>query len=309
MAKPNLAIGVALALVCLLLLGVLPVVANSRPAGTDALTFALFLSVWQVAFALPLLAAGPLRGRPGILAADLPPGLRRRTLGVILLTGAIFGLSTLLYVVSVEKAGAVSAAIAMQAYPLFAIAMESLFLKQRKTVPELALTGVMLVALTHLATAGTWRVAGFSPWFLAALAVPFLWSIAHIIIREALGRTPITPAQVTFFRVLVSTLFLGGVTAAMGGPDPAWADRDFQAAALLMGLVYYLELVFWFHALRHITVSLASTITVPWPALTMVLAILFLEARVEAYQIIAFAVVAASIYGLLFLEARKGRGG
>ena len=45
---------------------------------------------------------------------------------------------------------------------------------------------------------------------------------------------------------------------------------------MILGLVYYLELIFWFYAVRHIDVSVASSITVPWPALTMVLAVLVL---------------------------------
>lgn len=55
-----------------------------------------------------------------------------------------------------------------------------------------------------------------SPWFLVALGVPFLWSIAHVIIKEELGQTPVTPVQVTFFRVVISTIFLLGIVALRG---------------------------------------------------------------------------------------------
>lgn len=101
----------------------------------------------------------------------------------------------------------------MQACPVFAILWESLFLKRRKSMIELLLTAVLIVALSYLGTGGSFRIDGFSPWFLLALGVPLLWSIAHVIIREELGRTPVTPAEVTLLRVAVSTLFLGGVLA------------------------------------------------------------------------------------------------
>ena len=39
---------------------------------------------------------------------------------ITLLTGAMFGLSTYMFVVAAEKAGPVSMVIALQAYPLFA---------------------------------------------------------------------------------------------------------------------------------------------------------------------------------------------
>ncbi len=51
--------------------------------------------------------------------------------------------------------------------------------------------------------------------------------------------------------------------------------------------------------MRHIDVSLASSIATPWPALTMVLAVVFLGDRIALHQIAAFGVVVFSIYGLI----------
>ncbi|MBB4285413.1 DMT family transporter [Roseospira goensis] len=310
MDKPSPRAGIGLAFVCLGLLGVMPIIANSRPPGFDALIFAVFLSLWQLVVSLPLLLSELRSPNKGIFGVHLTPHLRRRTVGIILLTGAMFGLSTYIYVLAVEKAGAVSTAIAIQAYPLFAILWESLFLKRRKSAVELACTLVLVGALYMLATGGTGRIAGLSPWFLVALGVPFLWSVAHVIVKEVLDRTPITPAQVTFFRVLVSVVVLAPVMVAVVPAERILASLgsiDFQAFALLMGAVYYLELVVWFYAVRSIDVSLASSITVPWPALTMVLAVPVLGETVAPYQVAILLVVVASLYGLLFAGARKRR--
>ncbi len=300
--------GILLAFVCLSILGAMPVIANSRPIDFDAHSFALFLSAWQVLFALPLFL-GELRSRDrGIFAADLAPQAQRRTLLIILGTGAIFGLSTYVYVLAVEKAGAVGAAIAIQAYPLFAILWETLFLKRRKTAAELGLTCVLIATMVFLLTKGTWRVDAISLWFGFALLIPFLWSIAHVVIKEVLDATPITPAQVTLFRVVTSTVVLAVALVALADTDRLWATAvsiDLQKFAVLMGLVYYLELICWFSAVRHIPVSLASSITVPAPALTMVLAILVLGDRVAPYQVGAIGVVMATIYGLLLAGRRR----
>ena len=72
-----------------------------------------------------------------------------------------------------------------------------------------------------------------------------------------------------------------------------------------MGLVYFLELIVWFYAVQHIDVSLASSITTPWPALTMVLAVIFLGNSVEIYQVVALVIVVACIYGLTLAGLRK----
>lgn len=300
--------GIALSLVCLILLGAMPIISNLRPSAIGALSFAFALSVWQVVFALPVFGLELKTGKMGIFGFDLSKRERNRMIAVALFTGALFGLSTYLYVLGVEKAGASNAAIAFQAYPLFAILWESLFLKRRKSPIELVLTTVLIGSLYYLGTGGTFRMSGLSPWFLVSLGVPFLWSIAHVIIKEELGRSPITPAQVTFFRVTISMLFLFAVLAiAVPSGITIGVSAIFQTMSAVMGLVYFVELLIWFYAVRHIDVSLASSITTPWPALTMVLAVVFLGDTIETYQIAAMLIVAACIYGLTLMGLRKAR--
>ena len=306
--SPSVGKGIALSLVSLTLLGIMPIISNLRPPEIGALSFAFALSVWQVVFAAPVFGWELRRGTKGIFGVDLSRQERRRMVLVALFTGALFGLSTYLYVLGVEKAGAANAAIAIQAYPLFAILWESLFLKRRKSPVELALTGVLIGALYYLGTGGTFLMSGLSPWFLVSLGVPLLWSIAHVIIKEELSNTPITPAQVTFFRVAISTLFLAlvlivVVQSGMG----SGINAIFQVMSALMGLVYFLELILWFYAVRHIDVSLASSITTPWPSLTMVLAVPFLGETIAPFQVAALAVVVACIYGLTLASLRKAR--
>ncbi|MEX3010309.1 EamA family transporter [Hoeflea sp. TYP-13] len=310
MALPSASVGkgIALSLVSLTLLGVMPIVSNLRPSDVGALSFAFALSVWQVVFALPVFGFELKSGTKGIFGVELSQRERSRMIAVALFTGALFGLSTYLYVLGVEKAGAANAAIAIQAYPLFAILWESLFLRRRKSAVELMLTAVLIGTLYYLGTEGTFRMSGLSPWFLASLGVPLLWSIAHVIIKEELGRTSVTPVQVTFFRVVISILFLFAVLAvARPTGIAAGLSAIFQTMSAIMGLVYFLELIVWFYAVRHIDVSLASSITTPWPALTMVLAVIFLGDTISTYQVTALLVVVACIYGLTLAGLRKAK--
>lgn len=294
MQRSETATGVLLAFVCLGLLGVMPIIANSRPAHLDALGFAFAISVWQSVFAAPLVIRERRRRAGGLFDPTLSRRARRRGRAIALFTGALFGLSTWLYVLGVERAGAANAAIAIQAYPVFAILLETLFLNRRKTPVELGLTGLLLVALYYLGTGGSWAIAGLSPWFLVAMAVPLLWSVAHVIIREQLRLTPATPAQITFLRVVVSSLFLGALLL-IDAPQTFAASLLLNEHAVLMGLVYYLELIFWFSAVRHIDVSLASSITTPWPALTMGLAALILGDAIALYQVGALIAVVTCV--------------
>ncbi|MBD9373384.1 DMT family transporter [Rhizobium sp. ARZ01] len=295
-------VGIALAFVCLLLLGVMPVISNGRPPGSGALVFALWLSIWQLLFSLPLLIREWRGGERGLMSATLSRARRNRILWITLFTGALFGISTWAYVLAFEKVGATNAALALQAYPLCAATLEAVFLGRRKGLAEVGFTGLLLIALYYLSTDGTWRPAGLSPWFGVAFAVPAIWSIAHVILRETLVSTPITPNQVTTSRLIVSTFVLAVLALTFEEPGEVWRtglSPVFQAFALLMGLAYYLELAIWFNAMKHIDVSVASTITVPAPAITMIFAALFLGDAIQGTQIAAFGMIVIGLFGLL----------
>ena len=302
MPGKNIRTGISLAFVSLVLLGIMPIITNSRPMEISVLNFALFLSIWQLIFSIPVLLLELRSPNRGIFESNLSDQLKKRTISIILITGVMFGISTFTYVLSMEQAGAVSAAIAIQAYPLFAILWESLFLNKKKSREELFFTSLLIIGLYYLGTNGTWKIEGLSLWFIFALSVPFIWSVAHIIIKEILDKTPITPAQVTFLRVLISAIFIFIDSASVNGPGQILnviKNPVFQMYAGIMGFVYYLELINWFYAVKHIDVSVASSITTPWPIITAVLAIIFLKESITNYQVITMGIVFVSLYGIL----------
>jgi len=298
--QPNRQKGIILSFVSLLLLGILPIISNSRPQTLNALNFAFYLSFWQLVCAFPLLF---VESNQGILDDNIPKNLRNQTIFIMLITGIIFSISTLLYVVSFEKAGTVSAAIAIQAYPLFSILLETFFLKRKKNRGELFFTFLLIGGIYYLGTGGTWIIEGFSPWFALALAVPVLWSVAHVTIKNTLDKSPITPNQVTFIRVLVSSIILFTIAASVYGLNSVingFFSIEFQIFGFMMGFVYYLELINWFYAVKHVAVSVASSITTPTPVITMVLAIIFLNESIEIYQLLAMCIVVLSLYGIIY---------
>jgi len=306
--KSNIKTGIVLSFVSLILLGIMPIISNSRPMEIGALNFALYLSVWQLIVATPVLLIEYRYANRGILDANLSGRLKRKTVLIILATGALFGVSTFVYVLALEKAGTVSASIAIQAYPLFAILWETIFLNRKKTTAELLFTFLLIVGLYYLGTNGTWLIEGLSYWFIFALSVPFIWSVAHVIIKEVLDKTPITPAQVTFFRVLVSVIVIFTMSVTINGFSQVaqlMENNVFQMYAAAMGLVYYLELVNWFYAVKHVDVSVASSITTPWPVVTVILAIIFLHESIEIHQVVTLVIVFISVYGILLSGKKK----
>lgn len=309
MGQNNIKIGIVLSFISLVLLGIMPIISNSRPMEISALSFALYLSFWQLVFATPVFLSEYKFSNHGILETNLPKNLKKKTILIILATGSLFGISTFLYVLSMEKAGTVSASIAIQAYPLFSILWETIFLNKKKSKTELLFTFLLIVGLYYLGTNGTWQIEGLSYWFFFALSVPLIWSIAHVIIKEILDKTPITPAQVTFFRVFISTIVIFTISVSTNGVSQIFNliwNPAFQIFAIAMGLVYYLELINWFYAVKYIDVSVASSIAAPWPVVTVFLAILFLDESIKNYQAFTLVIVCISVYGILW-AGKKGQ--
>lgn len=303
-------VGVTLALCCLVLLGAMPVIVGGRPAGASALTFALLYSVWQLAFSLPLTLAEARAGKGGLFRSGLPRGERHKIVATALFTGVLFALAAWAYVLGFEKVGAVNAAIALQIYPLLAASLEAALFGRRKSRTELLFTLLIVGALFHLATGGRWRMTGLSPWFAVALAVPLLWAVAHVILRETLVRTAATPNEVTTSRLVIVVALLTPLALVVDGPAAVIAATVApmtEAFALAMGLAYYVELILWFHAVRHIDVSVASTVTVPAPAVTLMLSMTFLGTTAEAYQLTALVGVIAGLFGLMWASTRRLR--
>jgi drug/metabolite transporter (DMT)-like permease len=181
--------------------------------------------------------------------------------------------------------------------------MEFVLFKKKKKIGELIFTLILIVGIYYLGTGGTWLIEGFSPWFALALIVPILWSIAHVTIKNTLDTSPITPNQVTFFRVFISSILLFLISSIFNGISnvfEGFLSFEFQLFGFLMGFVYYLELVNWFYAVKHVDVSVASTITTPTPIITLVFAYFILSESVELYQIIAMIIVFVSLYGLIW---------
>lgn len=306
----NPRLGVISAFSCLGILGALPVLANARPAGFDGLTFTIWLTIWQTLSALPLYLRERARGQRGLFEAAGAGRSRTWTIAVAVSTGVMFGLSTYMYVVAAEKAGPVSMAIVLQAYPFMTMLGEAIFLKKRKTPAELGFTALMIAALVYLTTNGTFLVTDISWWSVFALGIPALWTVAHLLLKtQVLDRTTLTLNQVTLSRLIVSGAFLAVLCLAIGDPHAVLAgltDPGLQRAALIMGVAYYIELIFWFQAIRNIDVSVASAIEVPAPAVTMLVVIVFTGTAIALYQVLAMVAIAIGMYGLL-LTGRAAR--
>jgi drug/metabolite transporter (DMT)-like permease len=295
--------GIQLSLLCLLILGILPIIATVRTNDGNALAFAFWLSFWQLAFATPVYLVQRNQAQvAGARHRSAGAFSRNQTWALVALTGVLFGAATFAYVLAVDQTGPVTFAVAVQAYPLFALLWETLLLRKRKSTAEMTFMLVIAASMVYLGTQGTWHLSTISSGFWLALVVPLLWSIAHVIIKEMMNAEAITPSEVIVTRVLIAALLLGFaclLTQGSSGLLSTGMNWKFQVVALLMGFAYYLELFSWFTAVKYIDVSKGASITAPAPAVTVLLALVLLGQELHDYQITALVLVVGSVVGLI----------
>jgi drug/metabolite transporter (DMT)-like permease len=130
--SPNRNKGILLSFVSLFLLGMLPIISNSRPSDLNALDFAFYLSLWELICAVPLFIFELSKKNSGVFQKSIEWKIRKKTYLIMGITGFIFSISTFLYVFAFETAGTVSAAIAIQTYPLFSILWEFILFKKKR---------------------------------------------------------------------------------------------------------------------------------------------------------------------------------
>lgn len=303
--RAGTATGVAYAVGCLAILAAMPLLVGARPEGSSALAFAALASAWQLVFAAPTAFAEARVSRRRAEGRSVARDVRRRAIVVVAATGVIFTASTLAYVVAVDRAGPVAAAAATQAYPLFAALIERFGLGVRRGAARWIVLAGLAAALFGAATGGAFAVSALSLWFLFALSVPLMWSVAHVILRLRLADGAVTPIETTFVRVLVSTSLLAVAGLAFAPSLSVGAvDVRVQMAALAFGGVYFLELVLWFAAIRRIDVSLASAVTAPAPVVTAMAAAALAAASPTVGEIAAIVVATALIGVLVRMDAR-----
>lgn len=305
--------GIQLSLLCLLILGILPIITTVRTNDGNALAFAFWLSFWQLAFAMPVYLVQRMQAQvAGALHTSTGGFSRIHTWALVLLTGVLFGAATFAYVLAVDKIGPVTFAVALQAYPLFAILWEALFLRKRKSTAEMTFTLAIAASMVYLGTQGTWHLSTISSGFWLALVVPLLWSIAHVIIKVMMDVATITPSEVIVTRVLIAALLLGFACLFIqgsGGLLVTGMDWKFQLMALLMGFAYYFELFSWFTAVKYIDVSKGASITASAPAVTALLALVLLGQKLHDYQITALVLVVCSVVGLIRYGSKEKSAG
>jgi transporter family protein len=127
-------------------------------------------------------------------------------------------------------------------------------------------------------------------WFLMAVTVIFLWGLGSFFGKVALIKD--VPYRVYLFEGIGTLAVL--VFFVFFKRGEMFTDFSFNFLALLMGLSWGLGTIFFIIALEPAKLSVFVPLTALYPAVTVVLSLLFLQERLETREVIGIALAIVS---------------
>ncbi len=142
-------------------------------------------------------------------------------------------------------------------------------------------------------------------WLTPTLGALFLWGVAQGLVKKYIGEVP--PARFCLFygfaNAAVSLVFWG-----VHDTPPVFAaeNRQFATIGLLAYVMDGIAWIFYYQSIVHGPISIVGTLSAAYPAVTVILARLFLDEKLELTQYVGVAAVIAGCLALAYTPPEAG---
>jgi drug/metabolite transporter (DMT)-like permease len=213
--------------------------------------------------------------------------------------------TTLLLFFGARLTDGVSAALLMQAEPLYSLALTSILWRRRVPLRQAIGTGFVLGGILLVLWDGTLRVGLGGALILLA---PLGWQLSHVLALRVMP--PMSPYALTAARYLYGGAGLVVAHLAFGGSPLAGLGRTGVAMAVFHGVVlFFCGTLFWYETIRRLDLARATAIVTPCePLMSLILVWVMLRTLPNAWQALGFALLAPGM-AMLVIRAGAGRAG
>jgi len=295
-----------------ILIGIEPIIANSRPSEIDAYLFAMMTVIYEaiIFFPLFLIERNRLKGNKRTESnkyeenQTLLNGWKRHKKLLIYL-GVNFAIAQILFYVSFQLAGAINASLAQKTTIIFGLFFGFLINHEKISVTQIVFSIILLFGLVLAVTQGSFNLLEFNIGVLVMIATTCLWMIAHSFTKPILEKNELSSIQVVFIRnllngiVLISTYF---IFFPIENISLLFSPIN-HIFFILMGITYSFDLYCWYKALAYIDVSTASIIIAPSPIITAVFAMIILGETFTIFHLIGTIIITISIIVIINKKA------
>jgi len=195
------------------------------------------------------------------------------------------------------------AAFLHKTFPIYAIILAFIFLKEKITKQQLIAMGIMISGLIIMQLpkiSGEIRLGDF-----LVLAATVLWAIENVISKKVMSNKE-SNWIVTFSRMFFGSLILFAIIFLTGKTNLLFSLTTQQIIYIaISGSLLFLYVLTWYWGLKFINLSKASTILLLAPVVSLILGVLWLKESISISQLIGSGLILIGAYFIILVKSEK----
>ncbi|MFW9948009.1 MAG: DMT family transporter [Candidatus Odinarchaeota archaeon] len=307
----NLKKGIICGLIAVFLIGMQPVIANSRPSIIDPYIFAAITALIEALIFFPIFMLEIRRlnnnsknnpSEENRINSLLNGWKKKKNIKLLIVIALIFSIVPILLYIGYELAGEINSSLALKSEIIFALLFGNLILKEERISKiQILFCFLLFVGLFIAITKGSFNLLEFNIGVVILLISVALFTFVHTFTKSAFDRNELFPTQVIFIRNLCSGIILTLVYLVVFPKENflLLLDLDNLMFFMLMGLDYGFSLFFWYKTISYIQIGKAGIINSLTPIVTAFFSFIFLRGIFTIFHLIGTMIIILSIFMII----------
>jgi len=304
----NLKKGIICGLIAVFLIGMQPVIANSRPSIIDPYIFAAITALIEALIFFPIFMLERRRlnnnsknnpSEENKINSLLNGWKKKKNIKLLILIALIFSIVPILLYIGYDLAGAINSSLALKSEIIFALLFGFLILKEKRiSKMQILFCFLLFIGLIIAITKGSFNLLEFNMGVVILLISVALFTFVHAFTKSAFDRNELFPTQVVFIRNLCSGIILTLVYLVIFPKENFLLLLDFDNFLffILMGLDYGFSLFFWYKTISYIQIGKAGIINSLTPIVSAFFSFIFLGEIFTIFHLIGTIIIIISIF-------------
>ncbi len=295
--------GILFGIICIILIGLQPIIALSRPAEIDSMTLAAMTCLIQALLFFPLMIMERKKIKSdyeeGLFTSNemesLLYGYKKNKIFLLYLA-ITFTVGMVLFFLAIELAGAINASLAAKTSIFFALLFGYLINKEKISITQIIFVFILFFGLL-LAITQSFYILDFNLGVVIMISSTALLMLSNSLTKPKINHKIFTPIFLVCVRNVLSGMILISIYFIFFPFENI--NLLFKPIILvfffLMGAIYGLSLFFYYLTLKYLEVSKSTILMSPTPIVTALFAMMFLGEQVTIFHLIGAIIIIFSI--------------
>ena len=306
MSNYDLRKGVIYCSIGVFLIGLQPVIANSRPKTIDPIIFGGVSALIEALIFMPFYFIERKTIKKENRSISLLNGWKKkRNLFLLFGIGLVFSAIPIMLYIGYEIAGAINSSLALKSEIVVALLFGFLLLNERISKIQIFFCFTLFLGLFLAITEGFKYIVSFDFGVLIILISVILFTFIHALTKISFNRDELFPSQVVFIRNLLSGILITLIYIIIFPLENLkliFYGYNFPFF-LVMGIDYGFSLYVWYKALSYIEIGKATIIISFTPIVSSFFSFLWLGENFTLFHLIGMSIIILSI--IMIVKMKK----